>query len=52
VRPGRDGQSGQGMVEYGLILVLVALVVVVALTTLGRTIPTIFNNIVNTLKSP
>ena len=31
----RKEESGQGMVEYGLILALIAVVVIVALRTLG-----------------
>ncbi|HOA20788.1 MAG: Flp family type IVb pilin [Sedimentibacter sp.] len=31
----RNEESGQGMVEYGLILALIAVVVIVALQTLG-----------------
>lgn len=37
-------ESGQGMVEYGLIIAVVALVVVVALTTLGGSLKTMFGN--------
>lgn len=32
----KDEESGQGMVEYGLILALIAVVVIVALRTLGE----------------
>src|SRR5436190_17456889 len=46
---GRDGQRGQGMVEYGLILVLVALVVIGALLALSGQLQTVFNNISNGL---
>jgi len=38
-------EEGQGLVEYALILVLVAVVVIVALTVLGPTIGQIFSNI-------
>lgn len=31
----RDGHAGQGLVEYGLVILLIALVVVAALITLG-----------------
>ena len=31
----KNEESGQGMVEYGLILALVAVVVIIALNTLG-----------------
>jgi pilus assembly protein Flp/PilA len=44
-------QRGQGMVEYGLILVLVSLVVVAALLAVGSQLSTIFNNIINQLKT-
>lgn len=48
----RAGQRGQGMVEYGLILVLVALVVVASLLAVGNAIPGLFNNVVDKLKTP
>jgi Flp pilus assembly pilin Flp len=38
----RDEEKGQAMVEYGLVLVLVALVAAVAFTTLGGNL---FNSI-------
>ena len=38
-------ESGQGMVEYGLILALVAVVVIVALTFLGDQIKAIFQDL-------
>lgn len=38
-------EEGQGMVEYGLILALIAVVVVVVLTTMGTQLNTIFNTI-------
>lgn len=44
-----DGQRGQGLVEYGLILVLVSVVVVVALTALSGQLNTIFDTIKNNL---
>jgi len=37
-------ENGQGMVEYGLLLGLIALVVVVALVTLGPKISEMFEN--------
>ena len=37
-------ESGQGMVEYGLIIALIAVVVIVALTTLGGKIDTVFKD--------
>ena len=39
-------EAGQGLVEYALILVLVAIVVIVILAILGPTIGNIFTNIV------
>ncbi|TMC02978.1 MAG: Flp family type IVb pilin [Chloroflexi bacterium] len=44
-----DGQRGQGLVEYGLILVLVSIVVVVALTALSGQLNTVFDAIKNNL---
>jgi pilus assembly protein Flp/PilA len=40
-------QRGQGLVEYALILVLVALIVIVILALLGPAIGNIFSNIVS-----
>jgi pilus assembly protein Flp/PilA len=38
-------EEGQGLVEYGLILVLVAIVVVIVLTLLGTQVSNIFSRI-------
>lgn len=38
-------KKGQGMVEYGLIIGLIAIVVIVALTALGGGLNSIFENI-------
>ncbi len=38
-------EEGQGMVEYGLIIALVAIAVIVVLTTLGSTLTNTFSNI-------
>jgi pilus assembly protein Flp/PilA len=43
------GQAGQGLVEYGLILVLVSIAVVVALTAVSGQLGTVFNTITNKL---
>ena len=43
---GTNGQSGQGMVEYALILVLVSIVVIVVLSLMGGTIQNTFSDIV------
>ncbi|MFQ6099713.1 MAG: pilus assembly protein [Anaerolineae bacterium] len=42
-------EEGQGLVEYALILVLVAIVVIVILAILGPSIGNIFSNIVNAI---
>jgi len=43
-------ENGQGMVEYGLIIALVAVVVIVAIKALGTGTSNTFNTIVNDLK--
>jgi len=40
-------QQGQTLVEYGLILGLIAVVVVVVMTTLGNQVSSIFNTVAN-----
>ncbi len=42
-------EEGQGMVEYGLIIALVALVVIAALVILGPRISSLFNKASNSL---
>ena len=42
-------EAGQGLVEYALILVLVAIVVIGVLTTMGKSINAAFNDIVGSL---
>jgi len=42
-------EKGQGLVEYALILVLVAIVVIAALTLLGPAIGNMFSSINNSL---
>ena len=42
-------ESGQGMVEYALILVLVSVVVIVILLTMGNQILNVFSNVVAAL---
>lgn len=37
--------SGQGMAEYGLILVLIAVVVIVILSVVGHRVNNIFSNV-------
>jgi pilus assembly protein Flp/PilA len=44
-------ERGQGMVEYALILVLIATVVIVILSTLGQQVNDVFSNVNNGLAS-
>jgi len=44
-------EEGQGLVEYALILVLVAVVVIAVLTLLGPAIGEIFSNIMTALQA-
>lgn len=46
-----QGQWGQGLVEYALILVLVALAVVVTLSALGGKIQAVFSQITSQLNT-
>ena len=45
-RTARDGEEGQAMVEYALILFLVSVVSIAILTTLGGAVSSVFNEIV------
>lgn len=40
-------QGGQGLVEYALILVMVALIVIVILAMLGPAIGNVFSNLIS-----
>jgi pilus assembly protein Flp/PilA len=42
-------RKGQGLVEYALILVLVAIVIIVILSVLGPAIGNVFSRIVKTI---
>jgi len=42
-------EEGQGLVEYALILVLIAIVVIAVLTVLGPAVGNIFTQIMNAL---
>lgn len=44
-------EKGQGMVEYALIIVLIAVVVIVILGILGTQISTVFSQIVSGLQA-
>ncbi len=45
-------ENGQGMVEYGLIIALVAVAVIVALTAVGTKAGDLFTGISNKLVAP
>jgi len=45
----RDGQHGQGLVEYSMVLVIVGLVLVAMLVTTGHQVTKLFSNITATL---
>jgi pilus assembly protein Flp/PilA len=42
-------EKGQGLVEYALILIFIALVVIVVLTIFGPALGNIFSNVLNEL---
>jgi pilus assembly protein Flp/PilA len=43
-------EKGQGLVEYALILVLIAVVVIAILTVLGTQVSTVFSRIASALR--
>jgi pilus assembly protein Flp/PilA len=45
----RKLQKGQGLVEYALILVLVAIVIIVILAILGPAIGNVFSDVINNI---
>ena len=45
-------EEGQGLVEYALILVLIAIVVIVILGVLGTQVSNIFSTIADALNQP
>jgi pilus assembly protein Flp/PilA len=47
-----DDESGQGMVEYAFLLVLMALVIIVALILLGNQVGTFYSNLSDKLAHP
>lgn len=46
-----QSEKGQGLVEYALIIILIAMVVVLAMSFIGPAIGNVFNNIGATLGS-
>ena len=46
-----NDENGQGMVEYGLIIALVAVAVIVAITALGGSVKNIFNRAASTIEA-
>ena len=48
-RRSRLTEQGQGLVEYGLILVLIALVAILSLMFVGGTLSTMLSNIGNSV---
>jgi len=49
--PKPDIESGQGVVEYALILILVVIVLFVIITLLGPAILDLINEFINSVKS-
>ena len=48
----KNEESGQGMVEYGLIIALIAAVIIAAFVFLGPKIETLFKDLDFTVESP
>lgn len=47
----RDSKKGQTLVEYALILVLIAIVAIVAMRSVGSNVSTAFSQAANTLQT-
>jgi pilus assembly protein Flp/PilA len=47
----RDDERGQGLVEYGLILVLIAIAVIVVVGVVGHQTNNVFSNVSNGLNA-
>jgi pilus assembly protein Flp/PilA len=45
-------EEGQGLAEYGLILILVAVLIVAILTVLGTQVSNMFSRVESTLPNP
>jgi pilus assembly protein Flp/PilA len=50
-RPSHAARPGQSLVEYALIIVLIAIAVIVALTVLGGQIGNVFSRITSSLQA-
>jgi pilus assembly protein Flp/PilA len=48
----RQSQDGQTLVEYGLLLALIAIVVIVALLFLGPIVSEIFSTVAESMQNP
>jgi pilus assembly protein Flp/PilA len=46
----KEDEEGQGLVEYALILVFVAVVIILLLTILGPGIRNVYQNIINAMQ--
>jgi Flp pilus assembly pilin Flp len=49
-RGAREPQGGQGMVEYALILILLAIIVVTVVTTMGHEVSMVFEEAVTAIR--
>ncbi|HZW03145.1 MAG TPA: pilus assembly protein [Anaerolineaceae bacterium] len=45
----QDQESGQGLVEYGMIIILVAILIIAVLVVLGQSIGDMYSSVVNQL---
>jgi pilus assembly protein Flp/PilA len=45
LRHSRRGERGQGMVEYALIVILIAIVVITVVMVIGHTTSTLYSNV-------
>lgn len=47
-----NDNSGQGLIEYSLILLLIALVIIVIISVYGQELAVVYSNIVDVIPSP
>lgn len=47
-----NDNSGQGLIEYSLILLLVALAIIVIISVYGQELAVVYSNIVDVIPSP